>query len=540
MGHDAESVDVEAFLSAHEPVAIQAAFSAGEMFGDWRVTAFLGRGGSGEVYRAVHTTLGTEAALKVCVAKPERDVFRDEAVCARFRREAELLAKNVHPSFPRFLGFGERDGRPWYAMELLEDRPLPAVDGDVARFVLAVAAGVGYLHSIGLVHRDIKPGNILWRKGGRPSSAVAEPVLIDLGLVKDVSAVRGHSGESLSIVDGRAVGVGTPRYAAPEQMDGGEVTPATDVYALGMLANDCFDDKPPRSWRHVIQRATAAVPQHRYQTVAAFARAIKCRHWVKWTMSLAVFVMIGVACVFLRRPSVTVVAETDVKPVAVSETNAPSAYRFDQKVPPRDIPGDNEVWNGLGERIRTNRIERIIVWSTRQLGRGKALERDKMHPSAKEFFDAKFPGKTTWDAGMPSYYAVFVTNKVDVIRVDLAGRRVVFDKPVHLSPEMEYWITGPGLLDADVSGPTNSVLRLKNCVLINRTNDYYPRNGIYYLLENGVYLNFINIKQEPVHIRRRDVMRVEDGAFNKVRFGGPETIEGLNDAIFNERMKSVE
>ena len=88
-------------------------YSPEEMFGEWRVTAFLGRGGSGEVYRVVHVSLGTAAALKVCVRDTGRDDARDAAVCARFRREAELLAKNTHPAFPRFMGFGERDGRPW-------------------------------------------------------------------------------------------------------------------------------------------------------------------------------------------------------------------------------------------------------------------------------------------------------------------------------------------------------------------------------------------------------------------------------------------
>ena len=263
------------FLAAHEPVEICTAFNAGEMFGDWRVTAFLGRGGSGEVYRVVHATLGFAAALKVCVKPPERDDACDAAVCVRFRREAELLAKNEHASFPRFMGFGERDGRPWYVMELLEHRPLPTVEKEIARFLLAVASGVQYLHSLGLVHRDIKPANILWRD--------SEPVLVDLGLVKDTSAERGHSGDTLSIVDGKAIGVGTPRYAAPEQLSGDEVSPATDVYALGMLANECFGDTPPRRWRRIIQRATAAVPVQRYATADSFIRAVKllqARNWI--------------------------------------------------------------------------------------------------------------------------------------------------------------------------------------------------------------------------------------------------------------------
>ena len=300
------------FLAAHEPVEICTAFNAGEMFGDWRVTAFLGRGGSGEVYRVVHATLGFAAALKVCVKTPERDDACDAAVCVRFRREAELLAKNLHASFPRFMGFGERDGRPWYVMELLEHRPLPTVEKEIARFLLAVASGVQYLHSLGLVHRDIKPANILWRlvgshvpcdrgRAGRASLPV--PVLIDLGLVKDTSAERGHSGDSLSIVDGKAIGVGTPRYAAPEQLSGDEVSPATDVYALGMLANECFGDTPPRRWRRIIQRATAAVPVQRYATADSFIRAVKLLQARNWIVGAFIGVLACFAIALLTLPT---------------------------------------------------------------------------------------------------------------------------------------------------------------------------------------------------------------------------------------------
>ena len=307
MALDAGNSGLESFLVAHAPVDVSAAFSPGDQFGDWRVTAFLGRGGSGEVYHVVHNTLGTAAALKVCVRKADRDSARDEAVCARFRHEAELLAKNKHPAFPRFFGFGEREERPWYVMELLEHRPFPSAEREIAHFLLAVASGVWHLHAQGIIHRDIKPGNILWRTGGPPSlAAVATaPVLIDLGLAKDLSAVRGHAGESLSIVDGQAVSMGTPRYAAPEQMTGDDVSPATDVYALGMLANDCFGGNPPRAWRRIIQRATAAVPAQRYATAEVFANAIRRRNlrrnaWILAATVVALTLSVVTVMVYCR------------------------------------------------------------------------------------------------------------------------------------------------------------------------------------------------------------------------------------------------
>ena len=76
MALDAGNSGLESFLAAHAPVDVSAAFASGDQFGDWRVTAFLGRGGSGEVYRVVHNTLGTAAALKVCVRKADRDADR--------------------------------------------------------------------------------------------------------------------------------------------------------------------------------------------------------------------------------------------------------------------------------------------------------------------------------------------------------------------------------------------------------------------------------------------------------------------------------
>ena len=303
MGADVDRMD--AFLAAHEPVEICSAFKIGDLFGDWRITAFLGRGGSSEVYRVVHTVLDIAAALKVCAKIPERDDASDAAVCARFRREAELLAKNAHPSFPRFMGFGEREGRPWYVMELLEHEPLPTEEKAITRFLLAIASGVCHLHLLGLVHRDIKPANILW--------CDSAPVLIDLGLVKDTSAVCGHAGDSLSIVDGKAVVVGTPRYAAPEQLFGDEVSPATDVYALGMLANECFGDSPPRRWRSVIQHATAAVPTQRYATVDSFIRAIRLlqlRNWIVWTIIAAVAVF-AIMLLTLSAPKTLPTAESE-------------------------------------------------------------------------------------------------------------------------------------------------------------------------------------------------------------------------------------
>jgi len=234
------------------------------MVGEWRVTAYLARGGSSEVYCARHARLGTAAVLKVLRRE-------GEAPRARFDRETAFLMENHHPAFPSFYGAGEEDGRPWMAMEVLEECPLPSKDGEVAGYLEDVARGVAALHARGWLHRDVKPGNILRRGDGHA-------VLVDFGLLKPIGRGNEPDLETLSVVDGREVGVGTPGFAAPEQFSGGRATEATDVHALGMLAELCFGGHPPREWEPIVRTATATLPRLRYPTVEAFLQAVENRH----------------------------------------------------------------------------------------------------------------------------------------------------------------------------------------------------------------------------------------------------------------------
>ncbi len=318
MGIKVKKAEIEAFLRAHPHIEDPHLFDVGQNIGEWRITAFIGKGGSGEVYSAKHSALGIVAAIKI--------LSRDDCVAKdRFQREAQVFAENPMPVFPRFFGYGQINGRPYMVIELLEHLPLPSADRAVAQYLLKVCVGVGRLHTLGLVHRDIKPQNILQR------GTTGEPVLIDLGLVKDVTLPVAHRGESLSIVNGKAVGVGTPRYAAPEQFAGGEISPAADIHALGMLANDCFGGNPPLPWARIIRRSTSSIPSQRYGTVARFEKAIRHRHWVNHLilLLLGVSVVLGVVVFVLRnatpyptRPRVEALSR---EPIAA--TNAPVVGR---------------------------------------------------------------------------------------------------------------------------------------------------------------------------------------------------------------------
>lgn len=253
----------EEWLKRHAPIGSGASLPDGTVVGRWHIVAFVARGGTGEVYRAIDEVGNRVAALKILHRT-------DEAAQIRFQREASVLSGMSNRAFPAFFESGELDGRPWCATEFLQPLEMPSSDDGVARLVLAVCRAAGALHALGYVHRDIKPANIMSRNG--------EPVLIDLGLLKKAGAPAVRVGGTVSVVDGRPVGVGTPGYAAPEQFLGGEISPSADIHAIGVLASTCFGGRPPRSWRGIIRRATSSLPSERYPDVTSLARAVRMRH----------------------------------------------------------------------------------------------------------------------------------------------------------------------------------------------------------------------------------------------------------------------
>lgn len=246
----------------------------GAVLGDWRLTAFLARGGTAEVYCAEHVVLGTSAAVKILAMKAT--AVRRE----RFIREARLLAELKSSAFPRFLAYGEAEGRPYLVEELLEPRDLPETDHAVACYLVRLCKGLAELHGRGIVHRDLKPANILFRGND-------EPVIVDLGLSSDAPF-----GE----------GAGTPGYSAPEQFTGEAVMPTADIHALGVLVNACFGGHPPHPWREIVRHATSSIASERYASVVAFARAIRLRHLRRlvWTV-VGALVGVSVAIVIIAR-----------------------------------------------------------------------------------------------------------------------------------------------------------------------------------------------------------------------------------------------
>ena len=192
-------------------------------FTGYRVTEKLGSGGFGAVYRARDERLGRDIALKVL--HPFMGRQRDAAL--RFLQEARALAKVRHPNVLAIHAVLEKDGAIALAMELIEGRGLdklvasdgPLSAGEAARMGAEVCRALAAVHAAGIVHRDVKPANVLREKGGRI-------VLADFGLGVFMAPGEGSAGADVA---------GSPLFMAPEQASGDPVDPRTDLYAAGVL-----------------------------------------------------------------------------------------------------------------------------------------------------------------------------------------------------------------------------------------------------------------------------------------------------------------
>jgi hypothetical protein len=198
-----------------------------EIWGRYRLEEELGRGTYGVVWRATDLEIGRDVALKTL----RGDVLSEESR-ERFLREARTAAKLGHPNIVRVFGAGEHAGRPYYAMALIDGRRLlgPLPPAEACRIVGRVADGVAHAHARGVVHRDLKPGNILLDGD--------QPVVTDFGAARAVDDPRLTRTGDL---------VGTPAYMAPELMRGEAKSagPAADVWSLGAILFELIAGRLP-------------------------------------------------------------------------------------------------------------------------------------------------------------------------------------------------------------------------------------------------------------------------------------------------------
>jgi serine/threonine protein kinase/tetratricopeptide (TPR) repeat protein len=211
----------------------------------YRLDERLGEGGMGAVYRATHLLIERPVAVKVLSSR----LITDESARERFRREARAAGRLQHTNAVAVTDFGEtRDGLVYLVMELLEGRPLREVLAreaplDPARTVslmMQISAAVEAAHEAGIIHRDLKPGNIFLVQ--RPDSPYIVKVL-DFGIAK-LADVGGEFAFADTLT-GTGVMIGTPRYMSPEQCDGAQLTPASDVYSLGVILYEMLTGQTP-------------------------------------------------------------------------------------------------------------------------------------------------------------------------------------------------------------------------------------------------------------------------------------------------------
>lgn len=223
----------------------------GHTLGAYRIEARLGAGGMGDVYRAMHTRLGRPAAIKVL----HPNQAADATFQARFLREARAAAALSHPNIVEVFDFGEQDGFSYLVMELVPDGSLRTLLQQRAQgagwtlglgvgLVRQAAEGLAYAHAHGMVHRDIKPDNLLLQRLNLATperrSESTESYLLkisDFGLAR----LLDEAGE-LTVT---GMVMGTPTYMSPEQCQGGDLDGRSDLYSLGVVLYEVATGAPP-------------------------------------------------------------------------------------------------------------------------------------------------------------------------------------------------------------------------------------------------------------------------------------------------------
>jgi hypothetical protein len=341
-------------MDVYQPVGI------GSDFLGYRIEGLIGRGGMGMVYRAYDLRLKRTVALKLV----EPTLARDERFRERFARETELVMSLEHPNVVPIYDAGDVDGRLYLAMRLVEGPDLGSLlraEGalEPARTVAIcaqIASALDAAHARGLVHRDVKPSNILL-------DGSEHVYLADFGLTRSLGNPIGESGEERSI--------GTPAYLAPEQLEGLAVDGRADVYSLGCVLYECLtgervfpresrlaeawahlEEEPPRASRtrralpepvdRVISRALAKEPAERYPTcgelVAAGERELGLRRPARFGGRMAVAV-VAIAVAITASLAVAVAVRGGRGPAAPPLTHANTLVRIDP---------------------RTNKVQRVI------------------------------------------------------------------------------------------------------------------------------------------------------------------------------------
>src|ERR1700712_279207 len=224
---------------SHAPVR---RLQAGDRIGNYEIVTFLTRGGMAELYEARDLRLGRRVALKLIAS----DLARDERFRARFMQESQVAASLDHPNIVPIFEAGDEDGQLFLAMRyvdgadfsyVLRERQGPLPPAMALSLLRQAARALDAAHEAGLVHRDVKPANILVTRAASGHEHERHVYLTDFGITKRVSSLSGLTTE------GRFLG--TVEYVAPEQVRGQQVGPAADIYSLACMAYQALTGELP-------------------------------------------------------------------------------------------------------------------------------------------------------------------------------------------------------------------------------------------------------------------------------------------------------
>jgi len=306
--------------------------SPGAKLGPYEIVSLLGAGGMGEVYRARDTRLGRDVAVKVL-----QESLGSGKAWERFEREARAASALNHPNICAVHDVGEADGRPYLVMELLEGQTLrdytgrqPAESAVVIALGAQIADALEAAHAKGVIHRDIKAGNIMVT--GRRHVKV-----LDFGLAKYIAAAESDDTLTLQSLTAAGTVVGTPHYMAPELLQGKPADARSDLWALGVVLHEmlagqlpfqgstafevssailreappALPGNVPSGLRTIVERCLTKRPEDRYQNAGEVRAALealraavvpKRRNWLWAAAGVAVVLAAGGGVIALRQP----------------------------------------------------------------------------------------------------------------------------------------------------------------------------------------------------------------------------------------------